>query len=62
MKLIPDWRTKNLRCHFCGKTQSVKYSMKILNPVVSDKPTDVCVCNLCALRYSDKQIEDECHV
>ena len=58
MKLIPDWRNKNLRCHFCGETRSVKYMMGIFDPVVDDKPTEVCVCNKCALRYNNKQIEE----
>lgn len=50
-KIIPDWREKNLRCHFCGATKSVKYEMKILDPVVDSKPTKVCVCNRCATFY-----------
>jgi transcription elongation factor Elf1 len=57
MKLIPDWSNKNLQCHFCGATKSVKYTMEVLNPVVDNKPTEVCVCNKCALRYNNKEIE-----
>lgn len=57
MKLIPDWRNKNLRCHFCDETRSVKYTMKIFDPVVDNKPTEVCVCNKCVLRYNNKEIK-----
>jgi len=49
--MIPDWRNKNLRCHFCDETRSVKYTMKIFDPVIDNKPTEVYVCNKCALRY-----------
>lgn len=48
-KLIPDWNKKNLRCHFCGATKSVKYEMEIFDPVVSNEKTKVCVCNKCVL-------------
>ena len=48
MRAIADWATKNLRCHFCGETRSAKYAMEVLDPVVSNKPTEVCVCNKCA--------------
>lgn len=57
MKLIPDWSNKNLQCHFCGETKSVKYAMKILDPVVDNNPTEVCVCNKCALRYNSKELK-----
>ena len=53
MKLIPNWHKKNLRCHFCGETKSVKYTMEVLDPVVDYKPTKVCVCNKCALKYNN---------
>ena len=51
MNLIPNWRDKNLRCHFCGNTQSVKYEKEIYDPVIDTKPTKVCVCNICAVKY-----------
>jgi hypothetical protein len=57
-KLISNWRNKNLRCHFCGETRSVKYTMKIFDPIVDSKSTEVCVCNKCALRYIDKEIKE----
>lgn len=50
MNYIPDWKNKNLRCHFCGETRSVKYETEILDPVIDSKPTKVCVCNKCVLR------------
>ena len=57
MKYIPNWQNKNLRCHFCGETRSVKYETEVLDPVISDKPTMVCVCDKCALRYADHSTE-----
>ena len=48
IRYIPDWHKKNLRCHICGETRSVKYEMEMLDPVEDSKPTMVCVCNRCA--------------
>lgn len=53
MDFIPDWRTKNLKCHFCGETRSVKYKTKILevnNSKVNNKmEREVYACNKCIL-------------
>ena len=56
-KLIPNWQNKNLRCHFCDETRSVKYETEVFDPVVSDKPTMVCICNKCVLRYTNQPTE-----
>ena len=53
MRIIEDWWNKNLRCHFCGEIRSVKYEKEVFDPVVSNKPTKVCVCNKCVLRFKD---------
>lgn len=58
MRLISNWRNKNLRCHFCDKTESVKYTMKVFDPVIDSKPVYVYVCNKCAARYNNKQIKE----
>lgn len=50
INLIPDWKNKALRCHFCGATESVKYEIMVYDPVVDSKETKVCICNRCALR------------
>ena len=50
MELIPNWRNKNLRCYFCGETRSVKYLIKVFDPVIDSKPIKVCACNKCALK------------
>lgn len=55
MKLIPNWQDKKLECYFCGETRSVKHTMEVINPVESDKPIKVPVCNKCALRYANTQ-------
>lgn len=62
MRLIPDWRNKKLRCHFCDETRSVKYAIKVFNPAIDNKPTEVCICNKCALLYNDEVIiiDEEC--
>lgn len=52
MKIIENWWDKQLTCHFCGETRSVKYTTKIFVPVIDDKPTEVYVCNKCALIHS----------
>ena len=33
MKLIENWKDKNLKCHFCGETRSVKYEALTLYPI-----------------------------
>ena len=50
MEYITNWQEKNLRCYYCGETRSVKYKEEIIDPVISSKPTTVCVCNKCAIR------------
>ena len=57
-EIIPNWSKKNLRCHFCGETRSVKYKTTIVNPVVSNKPTEVCVCNACAWKFTTNIMEE----
>ena len=53
MRLIENWQNKNLRCHICGEKRSVKYEEEAFDPVVSNKPTKVRVCNKCALLFKD---------
>lgn len=45
MKLIPNWQDKSLRCHFCGTTKSVKYTVESND----NKSQEVYACNKCAL-------------
>lgn len=55
-KLVEGWSRKDLRCHFCHSTKSVKYEMNLFDPVIDDsEPSVVYVCNLCALKYSRKK-------
>lgn len=53
MNIIPNWKERNLRCHFCGETRSVKYEIEVFDPVIDSKPSNVCMCNKCALRYRE---------
>lgn len=46
LKLIDNWQNKNLKCHFCGTTKSVKY-------VFSRNGAVVCACNKCISKYTD---------
>ena len=52
MNIIPNWKERNLRCHFGGETRSVKYEIEVFDPVIDSKPNNVCICNMCALRYA----------
>lgn len=48
-----NWRNENLKCHFCGNTQSEKYKVKVV--IVDTVPNgenaekEVCICNKCVL-------------
>ena len=57
LKLIPDWNKKNLTCRICGKTQSVKYEVKLITAKNYLDGEKVCVCNKCALIYSTNFVE-----
>ena len=48
MKIIPNWKEKKLRCHFCGETRSVKYTVYLEEYEFHD---DVPCCNKCALLF-----------
>ena len=48
MQLIPNWQDKNLECHFCKTTKSVKYAVYMGGTVV-------CACSKCALKYGVKK-------
>lgn len=50
MKIIPNWQDKNLLCHFCGETRSVKYFVTLGVGKLSD---NVPCCNRCALLISE---------
>lgn len=55
MKYIENWDKKNLRCHFCGSTHSVKYVIDIFDHTIDNKkPTKVCACNKCALLHEKR--------
>lgn len=58
MQLIANWRNKNLKCYFCGETRSVKYTVEIFNPVISDNSTKVCCCNKCAPLFEASKKEN----
>lgn len=49
MKLIENWQDKNLKCHFCGETRSVKY--EALTLVKNEGLKTVCLCNKCVLMH-----------
>ena len=34
LKPITDWSNKDLRCHFCDATKSVKYETAVINPAI----------------------------
>ena len=58
MKIIPNWKEKKFRCHFCGETRSVKYTVYLEEYDFHD---DVPCCNKCALRLAnptDKALDE----
>lgn len=59
-RYIPSWLNKNLKCHFCSDTRSVKYEMKLANPESPENFISVPVCNKCVLLHdhSITKIED----
>lgn len=54
MKIIPNWLNKLLKCHFCGTTKSVKYTIELHGAICDNKPLEVCVCNKCALIHEQR--------
>lgn len=44
LKLIENWQNKNLKCHFCGSPEDVKYAVSMNGAVV-------CACNKCVTKY-----------
>ena len=52
MKIIPIEERKKCRCYFCGETRSVKYLVKIFDPVVDSKSCEVSCCNKCAALHN----------
>lgn len=58
MKIIPEKDRKNCRCYFCEETRSVKYIVKIFDPVLSSKPCEVTCCNRCALLHLGGSVND----
>lgn len=59
MKLIPIDDRVNKHCYFCGTDRSVKYVVKVSDPVLSEKPTNVYYCNRCAAIFSCEMEEEE---
>lgn len=54
LNLIENWQNKNLKCHFCDSTESVKYETEVFDPVVDAfKPVMVCLCNKCVVKHTN---------
>lgn len=51
MQIIPADQRENLRCYFCEDTRSVKYTIRVFDPVLGTNQEDVCCCNKCAAAY-----------
>ena len=52
ISMIPPEKMENCRCHFCGETRSVKYTVAIFDPTLSRGLSEVYCCNECLLRHS----------
>lgn len=44
--MISPSKRKNLKCHFCGSDQSVKYQAEIPDPITNE-PRQISCCNRC---------------
>lgn len=47
LSIIPREKRKNKCCYFCGTNLSVKYITEVFDPVLTNEPSQVCVCNKC---------------
>ena len=58
VKIIPNWKEKNLMCHFCGETRSVKYTVYFEDYDLHDY---VPCCNKCALMFlgNSEKVDEE---
>ncbi len=60
MKLIPNWQEQDLTCAFCGSKKSVKYKTTAIIidsiPYGEKSEKEVCVCNKCALVFSNSEV------
>lgn len=61
MKFIPAEKRDGCRCYFCGATESVKYIVKVANPLYPDKKMEVYACNKCALVCANANEEMHIH-
>lgn len=51
-RIIENYEDQNLKCHFCGTTQSIKYEIDVFDPMQpAEKFVKVSACNSCALRH-----------
>ena len=50
ISMIPNWHKKQLKCHFCGETRSVKYEVDLPKELGKSETQKVCVCNKCVLQ------------
>lgn len=55
MKMIPIEDRQRHRCYFCEETRSVKYLVRIFDPVLDNKPCEVACCNKCAALHFERE-------
>ena len=54
IKIIPSDKRDSARCYFCGTNKSVKYLVRLKEPMLSKASMLVCCCNKCvAMNYEN---------
>lgn len=54
IKMIPSDKRDSARCYFCGTNKSVKYLVRLKEPMFSKASMLVCCCNKCvAMNYEN---------
>lgn len=55
LKVVENWQNRDIACHFCLETRSVKYTVTVIDPTIKETPTEVYCCNKCALFHFGKE-------
>lgn len=58
MRILDNTERINATCHFCGKSQSVRYAVTTL---VDGKQIEVKCCNRCVLMHMNGGKDNETH-
>lgn len=51
LTMIPIEKRENYRCYYCGTNKSVKYIVKVFDPIINNNTISVPCCNKCVLTH-----------